>query len=155
MSAQAPNITKKTNPLGWAILVSLAVVILFLPLPAGAQAPHQHTFHVDASRFQYSPAVLKVNPGDSVTIELAATDVVHGLAVDGYGLSITADPGKTARLSFVASRPGTFRFHCTVTCGNLHPFMNGRLVVGNNTFLIRSIALTGLVLAAAIWKSRR
>lgn len=126
--------------------------ILLVPLPAGATAPIERTFHIDAKRFEYNPAILKVNQGDQVTIELVATDVVHGLIIDGYELETIADPGKTARLTFVADRQGTYRFRCTVTCGNMHPFMTGKLEVGQNTLLWRAIAFTGLVLIAGLWK---
>ena len=137
------------------LLVGLALAVVLIPLPASAAAPTERTFRVDASRFQYSPAVLKVNPGDKVTIELVATDVVHGLSIDVYDLETTADPGQTARLTFVANREGSFRFHCTVTCGNLHPFMTGKLEVGQNSFLWRAIGLVGLAIFAAVWMGRK
>ena len=139
----------------WAILAGLVLIILFVPLPAGATTPTERTFRLEARRFEYSPATLVVNPGDHVTIELVATDVVHGLSIDGYNLETTADPGKTARLSFVADRQGSFRFRCTVTCGNMHPFMIGKLEVGQNTLLWRAIALSGLALVAGVWKGRK
>jgi heme/copper-type cytochrome/quinol oxidase subunit 2 len=139
----------------WAILAGLAFAVIFMPAPAGATAPTERTFRIDARRFEYNPAVLKVNLGDRVTIELVATDVVHGLSIDGYDLQTTADPGKTARISFTADRSGTFRFHCTVTCGNMHPFMTGKLEVGQNTVLWRAMALVGLALFAGVWKGRK
>jgi len=133
------------------ILVGLAgVVIAFAPLPVRVAPPTQRTFRVEASQFAYSPAVLTVDPGDAVTIELVSTDVVHGLYVDGYGVSVTADPGQTARLTFTADRSGSFRFRCNVTCGALHPFMIGKLRVGSNTLLWRAIGLTVLAALAVI-----
>jgi hypothetical protein len=78
-------------------------------------------------------------------------DVVHGLSIDGYKLATTADPGQTARLTFVADRRGSFRFRCTMTCGNLHPFMIGKLQVGQNTLLWRAILLSGLALVGGTW----
>lgn len=138
----------------WVLLLLLGLLVLAVPLPVDAAEPEQHTFHIDASRFEYSPAVLKVNPGDQVTIELSARDVVHGLSIDGYGIETSADPGETARLTFVADKEGTFRFRCTSTCGNLHPFMIGKLEVGQNTTLYRAMALALLVLVAGIWKGR-
>jgi nitrous oxide reductase len=92
---------------------------------------------------------------DRVTIELTATDVVHGLSIDGYNLSTTADPGQTARLTFIADQEGSFRFRCTVTCGNLHPFMIGKLHVGQNTLLWRASGLSILALFAVIWGLRK
>lgn len=99
--------------------------------------------------------MLKVNPGDRVTIELSATDVVHGLAIDGYNLAITSDPGQTSRLSFIADKTGSYRFRCTVICGNLHPFMTGKLQVGQNDLLWRGGGLAVLGLLAAFWMVRR
>ena len=133
------------------ILAGLAgAVIAFAPLSVRVAPPTQRTFRVEASQFAYSPAVLTVDPGDTVTIELVSTDVVHGLYVDGYGVSVTADPGQTARLTFTAGRSGSFRFRCNVTCGALHPFMIGKLQVGSNTLLWRAIGLTVLAALAAI-----
>src|SRR4030042_1098453 len=94
----------------WVILAGLVLVVIFVPLPAGATTPTDRTFRIEARRFEYTPAVLQVNPGDKVTIELVATDVVHGLSIDGYNLETTADPGKTASLTFIADRAGSFRF---------------------------------------------
>ena len=133
--------------LSFVILLVLAgVVIAFAPLPARAAAPAERTFQVEANQFGYAPGVLQVNRGDTVTIELLSTDVVHGLFLDGYGVSVMADPGQTARLTFIADRSGSFRFRCNVTCGALHPFIVGKLQVGPNILLWRAIGLT--VLAA-------
>jgi heme/copper-type cytochrome/quinol oxidase subunit 2 len=131
----------------------MGILIVFLPIPARATTPVERTFRIQASRFEYSPAILSANPGDRVTIELAATDVVHGLSIDGYNLETSADPGQTARLTFVADRQGSFRFRCTVTCGNMHPFMIGKLQVGQNDRLWRAAALLGLALLAGVWRS--
>ena len=139
----------------WALFLVVALAVLFVPFPAKASPPVNRTIRIDASRFEYDPAVVKVNPGDRVTIELVATDVVHGLSIDGYDLETTADPGQIARLSFLADRQGSFRFHCTVTCGNLHPFMTGKLEVGQTTFFWRAIGLVVLAIFAALWKARK
>jgi len=139
----------------WIVLAGLALVILLIPVPTKASTPIERTFHIEASRFRYNPAVLTVNPGDRVTIELTATDAVHGVSIDGYNLETTSDPGQTARLTFVADRQGSFRFRCTVTCGNMHPFMIGKLQVGQNTLLIRAAGLALLAIIASVWGFRR
>lgn len=135
----------------WFYLILAGVagaIIILAPLPVRVAPPSQRTFRVEASQFSYIPAVLTVNPGDTVTIELVSTDVVHGLYVDGYGVSVTADPGQTVRLTFSADKTGSFRFRCNVTCGALHPFMIGKLQVGTNTLLWRAIGLTFLTVFA-------
>jgi heme/copper-type cytochrome/quinol oxidase subunit 2 len=127
----------------WALIVLAALLVAFAPLPVGAsQAPATRAFHIDASQSSYSPSELHVNPGDTVTISLTSTDVAHGLYVDGYDLSVQADPGQTATLTFVADRRGSFRFRCNITCGALHPFLIGKLKVGTDTLLYRSLGIT-------------
>jgi heme/copper-type cytochrome/quinol oxidase subunit 2 len=120
------------------------LVVAFAPLPVQPIAPQERTFRIDARQFAYSPSELKVNAGDTVTIQLVSTDVVHGLYVDGYDISVEADPGQTATLAFIADKPGSFRFRCNVTCGAMHPFMIGKLNVGSNNWFFRSIGLIAL-----------
>ncbi len=148
MNAYPPTrISKVLKPWQWLVWLGMGAIIIFAPAPAGAIAPQERTFRVHASAYQYSPATIHVNTGDQVTIELISTDVVHGIYIDGYGLSQTADPGQAERLSFTANQPGTFRLRCSVTCGALHPFMTGKLVVGSNTLIWRSASLALLALA--------
>ena len=135
----------------WLLLISIAAVgggIAFLPFPLPAPQPTEKTIRIEASQYAFKPGQVHVNPGDKVTLELVSTDVVHGLYLDSYGLSLQADPGQTARLEFTADRPGTFRMRCNVTCGAMHPFMIGKLVVGQNTLFYRSAGLILLVLLA-------
>lgn len=136
----------------WAALAGLVVLVLLAPITVKATRPAERTFRIQASQFAYSPPVLAVNPGDRVTIELVATDVVHGLAIDGYDLETTAEPGRSVRLTFVANREGSFRFRCSVTCGNMHPFMIGKLQVGQNSLLWRGALLALLALVAGVWR---
>lgn len=122
------------------------LVVAFAPLPVQPIAHQARTFRIEARQFAYSPSELKVNTGDTVTIQLVSTDVVHGLYIDGYGLSVEADPGQTATLTFVADKPGSFRFRCNVTCGAMHPFMIGKFTVGTNNWLLRSMGFVMLAL---------
>lgn len=141
----------------WIVIGLLALVIVFVPSPiafAARSARVERHVLIEASSFQYAPETIHVNPGDHVTIDLVATDVVHGLYIDGYDLNVTADPGQTATLSFVADRTGSFRFRCSVTCGALHPFMIGKLNVGPNDLVWRAIGLGVLVVVAGIWVIR-
>jgi heme/copper-type cytochrome/quinol oxidase subunit 2 len=130
------------------IFVLLALAFLVIPFPVLAGTPAERHIRIEASSFDYSPHTLRVNPGDRVTIELLSTDVVHGLTLDGHNFSITSDPGLPAVATFTAGSPGVYRFRCSVTCGNMHPFMIGKLQVGINETLYRAAAL-GLLAAAA------
>ncbi len=137
----------KIRRIGWLLLIASGLAVVFTPLPAASTAPQARTFRVDAGQFAYSPSTIDVNPGDRVTIQLVSTDVVHGLYVDGYGVSVEADPGQTATLTFVADKAGSFRFRCHVSCGAMHPFMIGKLNVGTNSRLFRSMGLSALAVA--------
>ena len=126
------------------------LAVAFVPLPVQSVVPQERVFRIDARQFAYSPSELKVNAGDTVTLELVSSDVVHGLYVDGYDVSVEADPGQTRSLTFQADKPGSFRFRCNVTCGAMHPFMIGKLTVGPNEWLFRSIGLAVVAVSAVV-----
>lgn len=132
--------TKRTV---WLLLGLVALIVAFAPSPLtpDTSTHDTHVFRIEASQYAYNPGEIAVNPGDTVTIQLVSTDVVHGLYIDGYDLSLEADPGQTATLTFVANQTGSFRFRCNVTCGAMHPFMIGKLDVGANVTLFRAIGL--------------
>ncbi len=132
------------------LIVMAGLVVAFVPLPVPSPTPQNRTVEIDARQFAYSPSELNVNAGDIVTIQLVSTDVVHGLYIVGYDVSVEADPGQTATLTFTAEKPGSFRFRCNVTCGAMHPFMIGKLNVGSNNWLFRSIGLALLAVVGVI-----
>lgn len=139
----------------WGIFSILMLLILISPVPAISAAPVDRHIKINASSFEYDPGSIRVNPGDRVTLELSSTDVTHGIAIDGYNLQVTAEPGQNQSLTFVADQQGTYRLRCSVTCGALHPFMIGKLHVGPNTLLLKSILIATLGLAVMIWTGTR
>jgi heme/copper-type cytochrome/quinol oxidase subunit 2 len=142
------------------ITVVLAALALLFGLAAVVAAPGEEggaeqVVRIEASQYAFSPGVINVRRGDRVTIELVATDVVHGLYLDGYGLQLSAEPGQTERLTFVADRPGSFRFRCSVSCGAMHPFMIGKLRVGNNQLVWAGAGLALVAAAAGLRLGRK
>lgn len=123
------------------LMVMAGLVVAFVPLPVPSATHQERTIRIEANQFSYSPSEIQINPGDTVNIQLVSTDVVHALYIDGYDISVEADPGQTATLTFIADRPGAFRFRCNITCGAMHPFMIGKLTVGSNNWLYRSLGL--------------
>ena len=132
----------------WLILALAALMVAFAPLPQVQATPLERTFRIEAHSFEFSPAEIIVNKGDRVTLELTSLDVVHGLYLDDYDLQIEADPGQTQTLTFTADRAGTFRMRCSVTCGDLHPFMIGKLHVGRNLLFWRGLGLAVIAIFA-------
>lgn len=132
------------------VIVSVVAVGLGRGLPATAHQTQTREFEIDASQFHYSPSIIRVNKGDLVVIKFRATDVSHGMSVDGYGVEVHANPGSTRTLEFVADRAGKYQFRCSVTCGSLHPFMIGWLVVRSNGVFTASLGLLALVAVGTV-----
>jgi heme/copper-type cytochrome/quinol oxidase subunit 2 len=130
--------------------VGLALAVLFLPIPALAQ-PTTHHVTMNMEHFAFDPPVLRINQGDRVILTLQAADVVHGFYLDGYGLDTRVEPGISQRVEFVADQTGKFRYRCSVSCGTLHPFMIGEMVVGPNVVFVRTVGLVLVALAATLF----
>ena len=128
----------------------LAIAILLLPL-SPFTVPVTHRITLTAGQFAFDPPVLHANQGDRVIITLQAGDVVHGFYLDGYGLETRVEPGTTQQVEFVADQAGKFRYRCAVSCGALHPFMIGELVVSPNLTFIRAVGLMGVAMAATLF----
>ncbi len=122
-------------------------------------------FLIRAHQYAYDPPRIVVDQGDEIHLVLAATDAVHGFFLDGYDREAVAYPGRAqfkaripsrmdelvpvTELAFVAGRPGKFRYRCSVTCGALHPFMQGEFIVRpNRSFQAGVGGLAGILLAA-------
>jgi heme/copper-type cytochrome/quinol oxidase subunit 2 len=134
--------------------ILLALGLVLIPAPASL-APAVRHITIDATQYQFTPGRVRVNRGDRVVITLTASDVVHGFYLDGYGLKTRVEPGIAQQIEFVADRPGKFHYRCSVSCGPLHPFMIGELVVGPNLAFWRAGGLTLTVLAgmlAYLWR---
>lgn len=138
-------------------VLALMLVVWLIPLPGAAHAT-THEISLDATQYEYAPGRVHVNQGDQVVITLTASDVVHGFYLDGYGLEGRVEPGVSQQITFTADKAGKFRYRCSVSCGPLHPFMIGELVVESNTPYWRA---TGLVLVAVggmlayLWQAGR
>jgi heme/copper-type cytochrome/quinol oxidase subunit 2 len=120
-------------------------------------APQERTFTITAHKYAYDPPVLRVNRGDHIRLQLVAKDVTHGFYLEGYDVEAKMRPEngtfwtrkpseggdykEVEEISFVASRPGKFRYRCSITCGYMHPFMQGELIVRPNYLYSTSVGL--------------
>lgn len=89
--------------------------------------------YMTAIRSHYVPDRIVVKQGDVVHIHITSLeqtqDATHGLAIDGYNVNLSLEPGKTNNVTFVADRAGTFPFYCSEFCSALHLEMTGYLLV--------------------------
>ncbi len=139
-----------------AVTGLLALLALIMPAPLTSAAPQERPIRVNARMFAFEPGRLRVNRGDTVVLTVESEDVVHGLYVDGYGVNVQVEPGQSAQVRFVADRPGKFKFRCSISCGNLHPFMIGELVVEPNVPFWRAVAallIASVGATVAFWQS--
>jgi heme/copper-type cytochrome/quinol oxidase subunit 2 len=120
-------------------------------------APRERTFTITAHKYAYDPPVLRVNRGDHIRLQLVAKDVTHGFYLEGYDVEAKMRPEngtfwarkpsqggdykEVEEISFVASHPGKFRYRCSITCGYMHPFMQGELIVRPNYLFSTSVGL--------------
>ena len=130
--------------------VSLALLVWWVPLSFSTR-PVTHDIALTADQFSFDPPVLRVNQGDRVRLTLHAADVVHGFYLDAYGLNTRVEPGLSQQVEFVADQAGKFRYRCLVSCGDLHPFMIGELVVNPNWPLARAMGLTLVAVAGTLF----
>lgn len=122
---------------------------------------------VVARQYAYDPPVIHVNKGDTLKLRFASKDVVHGFYLEGHDLNVTiypmrtkvevrrpSDPESVEELEEVAvtvRKTGKFRYRCSRTCGFMHPFMLGELIVGPNRLLPASIGLAvGMLLGGFV-----
>jgi heme/copper-type cytochrome/quinol oxidase subunit 2 len=114
--------------------------------------------------------VLRVNKGDTLRLRFISEDVVHGFFLEGHDLDVKifplepefevsrpSKPGSGERVQEVAitvEREGKFRYRCSHTCGYMHPFMQGEMIVAPNRLFPTSIGMGlgvlfgGLIVAA-------
>jgi len=156
---------------GAAAVTALAGMVLLggagFVLGSGHEAPETRSFHIVARQYGYDPPVLHVNRGDTVKLTFTSLDVTHGFYLEGYDLDVTIRPIKPTvevrhpsqpekvvlakEVVFTADKEGKFRYRCSHTCGFLHPFMLGEMIVGPNRLLPTGIGMAlGLVLASLL-----
>lgn len=135
--------------------VLVALILLIIPTPAVA-TPALYHISLDMTQFEFAPGRFEVNYGDRVILTLTASDVTHGFYLDSYGIEQRVEPGIPAQVEFTATQPGKFRYRCSVTCGTMHPFMIGELVVAPNIPFWRAGGIVVIALAGMLfylWKS--
>lgn len=164
---------KKKRGLALAVgVVALLLLGTVLVLGWSQPKPVDRLITVEAQQYGYTPAVIKINKGDRVTLRLKAKDVTHGFFLEGYDIDAKARPEMPSfwmrhpstgqdyetveQISFVADKEGKFRYRCSTTCGYMHPFMQGELIVQPNRLFPASVlAAVGLTVLSLFWFARK
>ena len=111
--------------------------------------PVRREILIKARQYAYEPARIEINKNDTLHIKLVSLDVVHGFYVEGYDIDAEIKPNlktfkirhpsrgynwkDTTEIILITSKIGKFRYRCSHTCGSMHPFMQGEMIVKPNT----------------------
>jgi 3',5'-cyclic-AMP phosphodiesterase len=79
---------------------------------------------IGIDNFQFSPAILKVKPGSTITW-INKDDVPHLIVNTEQRFKPSAILDTDQRFSVTLSKPGTYTYFCS-----LHPKMQGRIIIG-------------------------
>lgn len=113
-----------------ASLLALLLVtgsLLLLAAPAAGQG--DRVVRVTARQFEFLPGRIVATAGETLTLIFRSDDVTHGVYIDGQGVDEVLTPGAEVTITIVPTTPGKYKIRCSVTCGPLHPFMVGELIV--------------------------
>ena len=162
MSVKASQYAK----LGTAVLFVVGAGAVGGALLQPSAPPQERRIKMTARQYAFDPPVLRVNKGDTLRLRVTSLDVIHGLYMEAFDFNVKIIPDspylelthpsrpdepakKVEEVVFVADKTGKFRYRCSHTCGAMHPFMQGELVVAPNRLLGAGVGgLVGLLLAA-------
>ena len=75
----------------------------------------EHVFDIDSFMYGYSMDEIRVNQGDTVTINLTSSEGLHDWVVDEFNAATAIISGsESSSVTFVADQAGTFEFYCSV-----------------------------------------
>ena len=143
------SIIRRRLAVGFVIVVLCGSVLAPVVAESQSDVTNEHVVRITASQYGYEPHRIVVDAGDTIRLSLVSIDVVHGLYLEGHDLEAQIFPGKLSfrlrqpsseseyrevqEVLVQTSRPGKYRYRCSVTCGTLHPFMQGELIVRPNS----------------------
>lgn len=167
--------TVRASPLGSVAVLLVSVAVgggLGLFVSRAAPPSRQREITIRARQYAYKPETIRVSKGDVVHLRLISDDVIHGFYLEGYDIDAEIQPlaskvilrrpsrpGESREVDeivFTASHEGKFRYRCSHTCGYLHPFMLGEMIVAPNRLLPASQGMAvGVLLGALVISFRK
>lgn len=111
-------------------------------------------FRIRAQQWDFNPATIKVQPGETVRFIVTTQDIMHGFAINELGINLPLSPGAQVEQEVTIPQDmpeGTYTMYCSIFCGIGHPYMKGTIIVGTpglepGKFLpyMATIALVGI-----------
>jgi cytochrome c oxidase subunit II len=111
-----------------ACLFLLILAVLFA-LPHKGHADRPRVIEITAKRFEFSPNVVTLKKGESVTLRLISADVTHGFFLRPLKIDTIVTPENPTDATVTPETPGTFTTICDHFCGVNHGNMKMTIVV--------------------------
>ncbi|MCW4040705.1 MAG: cupredoxin domain-containing protein [Candidatus Bathyarchaeota archaeon] len=116
------------------VIAAAAAYLVFQgPAPEVPSTGDVKQFTLTARQWEFDQAQLEVNAVDTVVLNVTGLDdgsgAGHGFAIPEFNVDHVIRAGETRTIQFIATRPGTFTFLCSVQCGSGHNDMRGTIVV--------------------------
>lgn len=92
-------------------------------------APGRYEAYILTQTWLFNPREITVPKGSEITLYVTSRDVQHGFKLEGTNINMQIVPGQVSRLTFRATKPGTYNFVCHEYCGLGHAAMFGSLIV--------------------------
>jgi len=89
----------------------------------GHQFWWQVIYHTPARAPVFSANEVRLPVGERVEFELKSADMIHSFWIPALGGKMDLIPGRTNRLSLLATKAGTYRGQCAEFCGVSHALM--------------------------------
>ena len=80
------------------------ILLLVSASAAGASAAGTKVIKMTAQKYEFIPETIEVNLGDTVELEMTATDTDHGFGLSAFDIDRNIPEGETVRIEFVADK---------------------------------------------------
>ncbi|HLD71941.1 MAG TPA: cupredoxin domain-containing protein [Candidatus Peribacteraceae bacterium] len=99
------------------------------PIPRAPAIAKEKTIKMTAELWKFTPNIVRVKQGETITLEVTGVSGTHGFSVPGLGISETIIQGNTVSVTIPTDKTGTFAFSCSIQCGSGHNDMTGQIIV--------------------------
>jgi cytochrome c oxidase subunit 2 len=83
-----------------------------------------------AKKFEFDVPRIETKVGETVELTFNSLDAKHGFECKELGIKkVTFENGKPAKVTFTATKAGTYEFKCANFCGMGHGKMKGQIIV--------------------------
>ncbi len=93
-------------------------------------------FRIVASQWDFVPAKIRLNPGETVRFIVTSSDITHGFAINELGINLALPPGEEVVKEVVVppdAPSGVYTMYCSIFCGIGHSFMKGESIIGKQS----------------------